>query len=307
MSARPARLAGVETFVSRSGYTGEDGYEISLGSAQAESFARTLLSQPDVAPIGLGARDSLRLEAGLCLYGHELDETVDPIEAALTWSIQKRRRVEGGFPGAERIQTRAGEWAGSSARRRSAGRTRAGARGNGDCLGGWRADRRCHVGRVRAKRQRADRDGLRRARPRRGRNADQSHGARQALERARCHAAFSSPRLLSRLSKETHDAGDPLQQGPRIHPRRGRRRRRRHQRLRAAATRRRCLCRDAAGRQGAEEGRSGRRGRERQGGERRVRAGFGRSHRRQFRGRVDAGPHQRGRARAGLALSHQAR
>ena len=75
-----------------------------LRSAQAESFARTLLSQPDVAPIGLGARDSLRLEAGLCLYGHELDETIDPIEAALSWSIQKRRRVEGGFPGAKRIQ-----------------------------------------------------------------------------------------------------------------------------------------------------------------------------------------------------------
>jgi aminomethyltransferase len=105
MSAQPTRIAGVETFVSRSGYTGEDGYEISLGSTQAESFARTLLSQPNVAPIGLGARDSLRLEAGLCLYGHELDETVDPVEAALSWSIQKRRRVEGGFPGAQRIQT----------------------------------------------------------------------------------------------------------------------------------------------------------------------------------------------------------
>lgn len=104
MSARPARIAGFETFISRSGYTGEDGYEISLGSAQAESFARLLLSQPDVAPIGLGARDSLRLEAGLCLYGHELDETVDPIEAALAWSIPKRRRAEGGFPGAKRIQ-----------------------------------------------------------------------------------------------------------------------------------------------------------------------------------------------------------
>ena len=104
MSARPARIADVETFVSRSGYTGEDGYEISLASSEAESFARILLGQPDVEPIGLGARDSLRLEAGLCLYGHELDQTVDPIEAALAWSIQKRRRVEGGFPGAKRIQ-----------------------------------------------------------------------------------------------------------------------------------------------------------------------------------------------------------
>ena len=104
MSARPARIADFETFVSRSGYTGEDGYEVSLASAQAENLARILLTEPDVAPIGLGARDSLRLEAGLCLYGHELDETVDPVEAALAWSIQKRRRIDGGFPGARRIQ-----------------------------------------------------------------------------------------------------------------------------------------------------------------------------------------------------------
>lgn len=104
MSARPARLAEFETFVSRSGYTGEDGYEISLASTRAEAFARLLLAQPDVAPVGLGARDSLRLEAGLCLYGHELDETVDPVEAGLAWSMQKRRRVEGGFPGAARIR-----------------------------------------------------------------------------------------------------------------------------------------------------------------------------------------------------------
>ncbi len=103
MAAKPARIGGVETFVSRSGYTGEDGYEISLGAAQAERFARLLLAEPDVQPIGLGARDSLRLEAGLCLYGHELDETVDPVEAAIAWSIQKRRRAEGGFPGAGRI------------------------------------------------------------------------------------------------------------------------------------------------------------------------------------------------------------
>ncbi len=104
MSARTALLGGVETFVSRSGYTGEDGYEISLPAARAEMLARLLLARPDVAPIGLGARDSLRLEAGLCLYGHELDETVDPIEASLDWSIQKRRRAEGGFPGVERIR-----------------------------------------------------------------------------------------------------------------------------------------------------------------------------------------------------------
>jgi aminomethyltransferase len=104
MDARPARIADVQTFVSRSGYTGEDGFEISLPASEAERFARLLLSAPEVAPIGLGARDSLRLEAGLCLYGHELDETVDPVEASLAWSIGKRRRAQGGFPGAERIQ-----------------------------------------------------------------------------------------------------------------------------------------------------------------------------------------------------------
>jgi aminomethyltransferase len=103
MSAKPARLGDFESFVSRSGYTGEDGYEIALPAGHAEPFARLLLAEPDIAPIGLGARDSLRLEAGLCLYGHELDETVDPVEAAIAWSIQKRRRAEGGFPGSNRI------------------------------------------------------------------------------------------------------------------------------------------------------------------------------------------------------------
>jgi aminomethyltransferase len=104
MSARPVRFGRFTAFVSRSGYTGEDGFEISLPGDEAEAFARRLLADPEVAPIGLGARDSLRLEAGLCLYGHELDESIDPIEAGLAWSIQKRRRLEGGFPGAARVQ-----------------------------------------------------------------------------------------------------------------------------------------------------------------------------------------------------------
>jgi aminomethyltransferase len=104
MSVRPVRFGAVETHVSRSGYTGEDGYEISLPAGEAEAFARRLLADEAIEPIGLGARDSLRLEAGLCLYGHELDESIDPIEADLAWSIQKRRRLEGGFPGAARIQ-----------------------------------------------------------------------------------------------------------------------------------------------------------------------------------------------------------
>jgi len=94
-------------WVSRSGYTGEDGFEISVESARAEEFARALLAHDDVEPIGLGARDSLRLEAGLCLYGSDLDETTSPVEGNLAWSIQKVRRKggarEGGFPGADRI------------------------------------------------------------------------------------------------------------------------------------------------------------------------------------------------------------
>jgi aminomethyltransferase len=104
MSARPIRVGRFDVEVSRSGYTGEDGFEISLPANEVEAFARQLLADSEVEPIGLGARDTLRLEAGLCLYGHELDETTDPIEAGLAWSIQKRRRAEGGFPGAARIQ-----------------------------------------------------------------------------------------------------------------------------------------------------------------------------------------------------------
>ena len=104
MSSQPLALDGFDVTVSRSGYTGEDGFEISLPAEDAEGFARRLLAESEVEPIGLGARDTLRLEAGLCLYGRELDETTDPVEAGLTWSIPKRRRAEGGFPGAARIQ-----------------------------------------------------------------------------------------------------------------------------------------------------------------------------------------------------------
>jgi len=104
MSAANVTLEGVACFVTRSGYTGEDGYEISIPAQKAEAFAKRLLVQPEVKPIGLGARDSLRLEAGLCLYGHDIDTTTSPVEADLVWSIGKRRRLEGGFPGAARIQ-----------------------------------------------------------------------------------------------------------------------------------------------------------------------------------------------------------
>ena len=105
MTAKTVRFSGIECQISRSGYTGEDGFEISVNAKRILAIAERLLDSPDVKPVGLGARDSLRLEAGLCLYGHELDETTSPIEAALSWSIQKRRRQEGGFPGAGRIQS----------------------------------------------------------------------------------------------------------------------------------------------------------------------------------------------------------
>ncbi len=104
MQAATWDFDGDRLLVSRSGYTGEDGLEISVPGKGAETLVRRLLEDPDVAPVGLGARDSLRLEAGLCLYGHDIDTTTTPIEAGLAWSIQKRRRSEGGFPGAEVIQ-----------------------------------------------------------------------------------------------------------------------------------------------------------------------------------------------------------
>jgi aminomethyltransferase len=103
MGSADCRIGGLAGHVSRSGYTGEDGFEISVAATDAGALWDLLLAQPDVAPIGLGARDSLRLEAGLCLYGHDIDETTTPVEAGLGWSIAKRRRIEGGFPGAERI------------------------------------------------------------------------------------------------------------------------------------------------------------------------------------------------------------
>ncbi len=99
MSYGETRLGNIPALITRSGYTGEDGFEISVTADQAETVARMLLTEPEVAAIGLGARDSLRLEAGLCLYGHDIDQTTTPVEAGLTWSIGKRRRSEGGFPG----------------------------------------------------------------------------------------------------------------------------------------------------------------------------------------------------------------
>lgn len=107
MQFQRVTLLGMDCFVSRSGYTGEDGFEISVPAAEAEKLARALLAEPEVAAIGLGARDSLRLEAGLCLYGHDMNTETTPIEASLLWAISKARRADGvragGFPGAETV------------------------------------------------------------------------------------------------------------------------------------------------------------------------------------------------------------
>jgi aminomethyltransferase len=115
MQATRATWQGHAIGISRSGYTGEDGFEISLPNAALEAFADALCAMDEVKPIGLGARDSLRLEAGLPLYGHDLDETIDPVEGDLGFAISKRRREEGGFPGAARILGHLGQ---GSARKR---------------------------------------------------------------------------------------------------------------------------------------------------------------------------------------------
>ena len=119
MNTATVTLAGAECYISRSGYTGEDGFEISVPADKADALARELLGQPEVAPIGLGARDSLRLEAGLCLYGHDLDQNTTPVESSLLWALSKPRRADGarpgGYPGADVIL---GQIAGGVSRKR---------------------------------------------------------------------------------------------------------------------------------------------------------------------------------------------
>lgn len=118
-------IDGIDFFATRSGYTGEDGFEISVAGEQAVALARLLLAQPEVKPIGLGARDSLRLEAGLCLYGHDIDTTTTPVEASLTWAIQKVRRAggarHGGYPGAAIIDQQLAEMAAKTAKKKRVG------------------------------------------------------------------------------------------------------------------------------------------------------------------------------------------
>ncbi|UWQ61886.1 glycine cleavage system aminomethyltransferase GcvT [Leisingera caerulea] len=104
METTVADIDGAECRISRLGYTGEDGYEISIPEADAIRISKLFLAHDDCEPAGLGARDSLRLEAGLCLYGNDIDQSTSPVEASLSWAIQKRRKEDGGFPGAARIQ-----------------------------------------------------------------------------------------------------------------------------------------------------------------------------------------------------------
>jgi len=115
MTGATLNIAGIRCYATRSGYTGEDGFEISVPNAQVVEFTRRLLKEPEVKPIGLGARDSLRLEAGLCLYGSDITERTTPVEAALSWAIAERRRKEGGYPGDKVLQK---QWADSVARKR---------------------------------------------------------------------------------------------------------------------------------------------------------------------------------------------
>ena len=122
MTGGALSIGGIPVFATRSGYTGEDGFEISVAAVDADRLARLLLAQPEVMPIGLGARNSLRLEAGLCLYGSDIDTTTTPVEAALTWAIQKVRRTggerAGGFPGAHEVLAQLEGGTGAPARKR---------------------------------------------------------------------------------------------------------------------------------------------------------------------------------------------
>ena len=201
MSAITTRFDGIDCHISRSGYTGEDGFEISCKATRVRAIVERLLSEPSVKLIGLGARDSLRLEAGLCLYGHDIDTTTSPVEAAIAWSIGKRRREEGGFPGAERIQRELREGA---ARKRVGIKPegRAPAREGTEIHGAEDAP----IGKVTSggfgpSVERAGRDGLRRDEIRRARHGDDAAGARQAAAGERRRAAVRAASLSSGSEK----------------------------------------------------------------------------------------------------------
>ena len=266
MDTGPRKVAGFDCFVSRSGYTGEDGFEISVPAAQAEALVTALLENPDVLPIGLGARDSLRLEAGLCLYGHDIDTTTTPVEGALEWSVQKSRRSggarAGGFPGAEKILSQFEK--GASRRRvglRPEGRApvREGALLFADATssepigkvtsGGFGPSLNAPVAM-----------GYLPTSLVRQRHASFCRSTRPAPAAAgRCHALRSQHLQTLNHQRTFHD--DVVHIRPRMAPHRGRCRHHRGHRLCAVAARRRRVRRTAQGRPRAEEGRSRRRGR----------------------------------------------
>ena len=198
MDTGPRKVAGFDCFVSRSGYTGEDGFEISVPAAQAEALVTALLDNPDVLPIGLGARDSLRLEAGLCLYGHDIDTATTPVEGALEWSVQKSRRTggarAGGFPGAEKNSLAVRERRSAPPRWLAARGPRAGPRRRAAVRRRHlkRACRQGHLRRLRPEPQCAGCDGLFADITVRQRHAGLCGSARPAPAAAgRCHALRS--------------------------------------------------------------------------------------------------------------------
>ncbi len=196
---------GGELFITRSGYTGEDGFEISVHESQADALARALLAQPEVKPVGLGARNSLRLEAGLCLYGNDIDTTTTPVEAALTWAIQKVRRTggarAGGFPGADRVL---GQLDGTvPLERKRVGLValeRVPVREHTELQDAdGQPCRRSHQRPARPHHQPARRHGLRPAGARRRRHAPEGHRARQAGPDGSVRHAVRAQPLLPRL------------------------------------------------------------------------------------------------------------
>ena len=242
MSAITTRFDGIDCHISRSGYTGEDGYEISCKATRVRAIVERLLSEPSVKLIGLGARDSLRLEAGLlplwARYRHDDvagrggADLVDRQAAARGGRLSRRRA----HPARTARRRRA------AARRHQAGRPRAGARGHRDQVGGGRADRQGHVRRLRAERQRADLDGLCREGIRRAGHEGAADRARQADAGGDRRAAV---RAASLCSLRGRNDGHTLHQGPRMDPPRRRCRHRRHHRARAVAARRHRLRRAA--------------------------------------------------------------
>ncbi len=211
METIEAEILGVTCRLSRLGYTGEDGYEISIPEDKAVEITRAFLAHEDCEPAGLGARDSLRLEAGLCLYGNDIDNDTSPVEASLSWAMQKRRREEGGFPGAARIQKELSEGAARQTGWHQTRRRRAPARQGvevqnlaGETIG-------CiHLGWLWANSWRTRRHGLCHGRPcHAGRKGEPDHPGQGAASR-RGGAALCDPELKT-LRVPTRHSPDKTQ------------------------------------------------------------------------------------------------